>query len=151
MKMVRWSPARDMMRMRSEFDRFFDESFDFPRWRWVEPVRRPAVDVAETEDAYAQATLVVPRLRQYVELIAESTDTKLELGTIPTKPHLVASLAAMVLQIPLKDKQSLLSINTVPAMLARANHLLLREQQLLQAKIGTEYRFSIQDSLFSVS
>ena len=52
MKMVRWSPARDMMRMRNEFDRFFDESFDFPRWRLVEPIQRPAVDVAETEEAY---------------------------------------------------------------------------------------------------
>ena len=52
MKMVRWNPSRDMMRMRNEFDRFFDESFEFPRWRWTEPVRRPAVDLAETDDAY---------------------------------------------------------------------------------------------------
>ena len=52
MTLVRWNPMRDMMRLRDEFDRLFDESMDFPAWRWSEPVDGPAVDVAESDEAY---------------------------------------------------------------------------------------------------
>jgi HSP20 family protein len=40
------------MRLRDEFDRLFEESFDFPGWRRMEPFSGPAVDVAETNDHY---------------------------------------------------------------------------------------------------
>lgn len=52
MTMMRWRPNFDMLRLRDEFDRLFEESFDFPRWRPMEPLGDPAVDVAETDDAY---------------------------------------------------------------------------------------------------
>jgi HSP20 family molecular chaperone IbpA len=41
-----------MLRLRDEFDRLFEESLDFPKWRPMEPFGDPAVDVAETDDAY---------------------------------------------------------------------------------------------------
>jgi HSP20 family protein len=40
------------MRLRDEFDRLFEESFDFPRWPRMEPFSDPSVDVAETDDQY---------------------------------------------------------------------------------------------------
>lgn len=52
MAITRWNPMREMMRLRNEFDRFFEDSLDFPGWRWSEPFGGPAVDVAETDDAY---------------------------------------------------------------------------------------------------
>lgn len=52
MTMIRWNPMRDMMRLRNEFDRLFEDSFDFQRWRGMEPFGSPAVDVAETDDQY---------------------------------------------------------------------------------------------------
>lgn len=52
MTMIRWRPTRDIMRLRDEFDRLFEESFDFPRWRRMEPFGGPAVDVAESDDRY---------------------------------------------------------------------------------------------------
>ncbi|MGD2077267.1 MAG: Hsp20/alpha crystallin family protein [Chloroflexota bacterium] len=50
--MMRWRPNFDMLRLRDEFDRLFEESLDFPKWRPMEPFGDPAVDVAETDDAY---------------------------------------------------------------------------------------------------
>lgn len=53
-KLVRWSPFREMMSLRDEFDRLLEESFDAlpsTRWRKTE-VWGLAVDMAETEDEF---------------------------------------------------------------------------------------------------
>jgi len=52
MALVRWNPTRDMMRLRSEFDRLFDETLELPAWRWPQQTHQLAVDVAEDEGAY---------------------------------------------------------------------------------------------------
>jgi HSP20 family protein len=52
MTLSRWNPMRDMMRLRNEFDRLYDDTIDFPSWRWPEPAEGPAVDVVESDDAY---------------------------------------------------------------------------------------------------
>ena len=51
MSLVRWSPMREMMRLRNDFDRLFEETMDLPGWQWSESLGAPAVDVAEKEDA----------------------------------------------------------------------------------------------------
>jgi HSP20 family protein len=52
MAIVRWNPMRDMVRLRSEFDRLFDETMELPAWRWTQPAGQLAIDVAEEEGAY---------------------------------------------------------------------------------------------------
>lgn len=52
MAIMRWNPMREMMRLRNEFDRFFEDSLEFPGWRWSDSFGGPAVDVAETDDKY---------------------------------------------------------------------------------------------------
>jgi HSP20 family protein len=52
MTITRWNPMREMLRLRNEFDRFFEDSFDLPGWRSSESFVGPAVDIAETDDAY---------------------------------------------------------------------------------------------------
>ena len=50
---VRWNPFRDMVNMRSEFDRLFDEVMDAPRLRWQEPTNWGlALDVVEDEENF---------------------------------------------------------------------------------------------------
>lgn len=52
-KIVRWNPVRDLMDMRNEMDRMFDEAFTAPRLRWQEPTNWGlALDVAETEEDF---------------------------------------------------------------------------------------------------
>ncbi|GMQ78584.1 MAG: hypothetical protein BMS9Abin02_1103 [Anaerolineae bacterium] len=52
MTLIKWNPMREMMQLRNEFDRLFDEAMDFPTWRRSEPNGGLAVDVAEKDDAY---------------------------------------------------------------------------------------------------
>lgn len=52
MTLTRWNPGRDMLRLRDEFDRLFDETFNFTRRGLLEPNGGPALDVAEQDDAY---------------------------------------------------------------------------------------------------
>ncbi len=52
-KIVRWSPMRDMVNMRNEMDRMFEEAFNAPRLRWQEPTNWGlALDVAEGEESF---------------------------------------------------------------------------------------------------
>ncbi|MFL7837167.1 MAG: Hsp20/alpha crystallin family protein [Candidatus Promineifilaceae bacterium] len=52
MAIVRWNPTHDMMRLRSEFDRLFDETLELPAWRWPQQTHQLAIDVAEDDAAY---------------------------------------------------------------------------------------------------
>lgn len=52
MTLTRWNPRREMMRLRNELDRLFDETMELPRWASVEPIGGPALDVVEKDDAF---------------------------------------------------------------------------------------------------
>lgn len=52
MKITRWNPRHDMMRLRNEFDRLFEETMGSTSWRWVEPLGGPALDIAEQDDVF---------------------------------------------------------------------------------------------------
>lgn len=110
----------------------------------------PPVD-EETEEAFLQASLLRPQLEQYVELLGELTETRLELGDVPEKPVLLAFLSAILLQVPRADKQSLLVTKTIPEMLARERLFLRREQDLLRAMIGVEFILEGGQHAFSAS
>jgi uncharacterized protein len=105
----------------------------------------------ETEDAYRLAGDLRPRLRQYIQLLADITETDVNLAEMPEKPVLLAYVAAILLQVPLADKQWLLATETIPEMLAREKLLLARERRLLSANIGAEYTLEAGESAFSVN
>jgi Lon protease-like protein len=108
----------------------------------------PPVD-EDSEEAHIQAALLRPRLREYIQVLGELTETEVELDQMPEKPVLLAFLTAILLQVPRADKQSLLAAETIPEMLARENLFLVREKSLLQAHVGTE--FTLEKSTFSAS
>jgi Lon protease-like protein len=108
----------------------------------------PPVD-EDSEEAHLQANLLRPRLKEYIQVLGELTQTEVELDQVPEKPVLLAFLTAILLQVPRADKQSLLATETIPDMLARENLFLARETTLLQARVGTE--FILEKSTFSTS
>ncbi len=62
-KVIRWSPLREMMSMRSEMDRLFDEFMGLQRNGWSEnDTWTPAVDVTETEDNF-KVVAVLPGVK----------------------------------------------------------------------------------------
>jgi Lon protease-like protein len=108
----------------------------------------PPVD-EDSDEAHLQAGLLRPRLKEYIQVLGELTETEAELDQVPEKPVLLAFLTAILLQVPRADKQSLLAAGTIPEMLARENLFLARETALLQARVGTE--FILEKSIFSTS
>ena len=61
-KIVRWSPMREMMTLRNEFDRLFDTAFEMPRWNVTRDTTWGlAVDVTEDENEFT-VTAAVPGL-----------------------------------------------------------------------------------------
>jgi HSP20 family protein len=50
MAIVKWSPFRDMMRLRTDMDRFFDEMVPRREGETESGVWLPSLDVSETED-----------------------------------------------------------------------------------------------------
>lgn len=51
-RIVRWNPFREMMDLRSEFDRLFEETLSVPRLRWQPTSWGMDLDVAESEDSF---------------------------------------------------------------------------------------------------
>ncbi|HEX6386482.1 MAG TPA: Hsp20/alpha crystallin family protein, partial [Anaerolineae bacterium] len=51
-RIVRWNPFREMMDLRSEFDRLFEETLSGPRSRWQPTSWGMDLDVAENEDNF---------------------------------------------------------------------------------------------------
>ena len=105
----------------------------------------------ETEGAYRLAGDLRPRLQRYIQLLADITETSVNLSEMPDKPVLLAYVAAILLQVPLADKQRLLATDTIPEMLARERLLLARERHLLSANVGAEYTLEAGESAFSVN
>jgi Lon protease-like protein len=105
----------------------------------------------ETDEAYLQTERLRPHLEQYLQLLGDLTEAEVKLDPIPEKPILIAYLTAVLLQVPLSDKQDLLAAVTIPEMLALETKLLLREQRLLKANIGAEFRLETEKILFSPS
>ena len=55
MALVRWNPARDLMQMREEMDRLFNQAFgrgDGEEGAWGRGTWMPPVDIHETDDAF---------------------------------------------------------------------------------------------------
>lgn len=93
----------------------------------------------DSKISHTRAAELLPFLKQYVTLISELTETRIELNELPDKPILLALMTAILLQVPLIDKQRLLTLETIPEMLALEKAILMREKLLLKAKIGAEY------------
>jgi hypothetical protein len=92
-----------------------------------------------------------PRLQKYIQQLADITETSVNLSEMPDKPVLLAYVAAILLQVPLSDKQWLLATDTIPEMLSREIRLLARERRLLASDIGAEYTLDAGESAFSVN
>lgn len=90
-----------------------------------------------SEVALELANRLRPRLHEYVELLGRASGQKLKLDHLPDDATTLALLVAIALQVGAEDRQALLSLPSVPAMLARQLHLLSRETLLLQYMVDT--------------
>ncbi len=71
-------------------------------------------------------------LHAYLDALARATEAEVSLGDLPEAGLPLAYFAAIMLPLPLEDKQSILAMNDLASILKAENQLLKREMMLLQ-------------------
>jgi Lon protease-like protein len=84
------------------------------------------------------ARALVPWLARYLHLLGEGADAQLHQQDLPHDPAGVAYLAAIVAQIPMLEKQSLLATSTAAELLEHERAIYRREISLLRAMLGSD-------------
>jgi Lon protease-like protein len=84
------------------------------------------------------AECVQERVSRYIRLIAEAAGLQIQIDQMPDSPQQTGYLAAITMQIDNQEKQKLLGITSIGAILTREMALLNRENALLTWMIGAK-------------
>ena len=93
---------------------------------------------AGAAQAQHQVGPVCALFRQYLTLLAQAEGQKIDIAEMPEEPRTLALLVAIALQLPMPQKQRLLSQPTVQHLLLRERAIMRREQLLLHHMIRTQ-------------
>ena len=96
---------------------------DADLWPW-EPL--------PTAQAASRATQIKNLLTTYIKRLAQATGNQVQLDEMPAEAAPLANLAAIVLQIPNREKQELLSASTIDHLLDACIRVLHRENRALK-------------------
>ncbi|MBX3062027.1 MAG: LON peptidase substrate-binding domain-containing protein [Anaerolineae bacterium] len=108
----------------------------------------PLIDV-QNPDIERLATGVSTMVTGYLDIFAALGEVDLKLEQLPSDPQALAFLAAVVLHMPMKDKQELLTFDSLPRLLRHERKILSREQVILKDLIDTGTRLKDDLSPFS--
>lgn len=81
---------------------------------------------------FRQVRTIGDLLVQYLRLVDEVLGTLVQIHETPRDPSSLAYLVGIILQVPMEEKQELLSILNLPMLLSRECLILRRERDLLQ-------------------
>lgn len=107
----------------------------------------PWSDEGLKETELSQA--VQQRLGRYVDLFAQASESEVELDLPPQQPATLAVLAAVVLQIPPQQKQAMLEIPSVKALLRHLDRVLRKENRALGIALASSHLQSKMEHSFS--
>jgi Lon protease-like protein len=85
--------------------------------------------------AVLAAKAMIPWLTRYLALLGEAAKLPVDARRLPQDPQAMAYLAAIVAQIPMNEKQTLLTMSTDVEMLVRERALYRREVGLIRAML----------------
>lgn len=86
--------------------------------------------------AAACARRLAPWISRYLKLLGQAADLKLDQQAMPARPAALAYLGAIILQVPMPEKQALLNCASAQAMLEREHRLYRREISLVRAMLA---------------
>ena len=89
----------------------------------------------EPQELLPGAVRIAPKVQQYIQLLNEIEEVKIDQSSIPEDPISLASFAAALLQMPADEKQVLLESNSILDLLNATDKLYLREIAFLRAFI----------------
>lgn len=92
---------------------------------------------AEDPPAHESARALTPWLGRYLTLLGEAAGTPFDKKHLPNNPTSLAYLAAIVVQIPLEEKQKLLSLPTAVELLDCERAIYRREVSLVRTILNT--------------
>jgi Lon protease-like protein len=108
-------------------------------WPW-EPYQAGSADIDR----------VRRQLDRYLQVLAETADSKLELS-LPDEPAALAHVAASILQVEVSEKQRLLSTPSISALLSDIAELLQRELRAWQIVQASRQLSPHETSSFSLN
>jgi Lon protease-like protein len=91
------------------------------------------LDGAEDLPAHRSARALAPWLGRYLTLLGEAAGAPFDKKHLPNNPASLAYLAAIVVQIPLEEKQRLLNLPTAVELLDHERTIYRREVSLVRA------------------
>ncbi len=83
------------------------------------------------EQTLANSTRVRAWLKRYLEILKRTGQIEVDVNQVPNNPVALAYLSAVLLQIPLSQKQELLAMSVVHELLAELRSVYRREVSLL--------------------
>jgi hypothetical protein len=84
-----------------------------------------------------------PRIDRYLQLLIRLSDLQKEPEPLPDDSELMAYLAAILLQIPVNEKQALLETESAPDLFSQLNSIFNRELALMRAMLSESSRNGI--------
>jgi Lon protease-like protein len=97
----------------------------------------------------AIARQLAPMVHKYLDVFANLGNLDLKLEKLPEDPVTLAFLTAVVLNVPAKDKQTLLGIPDLVALLRAERRMIAREARFLKHLIENGPRWRDDSQLFS--
>jgi Lon protease-like protein len=92
----------------------------------------------DQHEARRSAVALRPWLSRYLSLLGEKAEAKFDPSELPDDPASVGYLAGILVQIPMAEKQQLLSIATAPDLLQKERAIYRRETALLRAMLDKD-------------
>jgi Lon protease-like protein len=99
--------------------------------------------------AKRMAARIGPMLRGYLNIFATLGNVELEIDELPDDPVALAFLTAIILRTPMKDKQRLLDVPDLLALLHMERKMLIREAQILKMLVENGPRWRDDPRPFS--
>lgn len=98
--------------------------------------RFPLVPANPDKAAHCSRRLA-PWVARYLKVLGDAAQVELDQQAVPARPAALAYLAAIVIQIPLEEKQKLLNCPSVEEMLDHEHALFRREISLVRAMLSS--------------
>jgi len=92
---------------------------------------------------------IMPMLKNYLNIFATLGNVQMEIDELPDEPITLAFLTAIILRMPMPDKQKLLDVPDLPSLLRVEHKMLSRETQILRMLVDNGPRWRDDPKPFS--
>jgi Lon protease-like protein len=123
--------------------RFRILSLDYEGPYLVGKVEIYPIEALDAHSLAEKGLLLLPWVKRYMEILTQASDAELDPEHLPTDPLVLAYLAAVLLQIPPEQKQSLLAFTQATDLLTHMYSIYRREVALLRELLSQEYKGKI--------